>query len=255
MPSRRRPDRKTARHPRLGTLERHLDAEQAHASEVSRQELARPAQLRLARNHVQSGQAGPGSTSWLQCLLRPQQERPVVESSLSSESTEHRDGRDRDDHLERQAILRFGSNRSDLAAGHRDPARGHRRQSGDGCGSELAAAHRHTRIPGVSRRTSQSERCGRHRAPPAFQRRAGVHIDDQRTAGPHLFQHRAGATTATTRGCWVACTSGAPSPPAMPRARQSRPTSIATPCRGSTHSATGRTRTTEEDGTRIRART
>ena len=58
------------------------------------------------------------------------------------------------------------SDRSDLAAGHRDPAGGHRWQSGHGCRSELAAAHHHTLAPGVPGRTSQPERCGGDRAPP-----------------------------------------------------------------------------------------
>ena len=48
----------------------------------------------------------------------------------ASRGPEHRDGRHGVHHLERQAILRRRSERSDLAAGDLDPAGGHRRQSG-----------------------------------------------------------------------------------------------------------------------------
>ena len=63
------------------------------------------------------------------CARQP----PVhVRQQPASRGPEHRDGRHGVHHLERQAILRRRSERSDLAAGDLDPAGGHRRQSGHG---------------------------------------------------------------------------------------------------------------------------
>ena len=77
---------------------------------------------------------------------------------------EHRDGRHGVHDLERQAILRRRSERSDLAAGDLDPAGGHGRQSGHGFRSGLAAAHqprRRTRntLPGIPARMARLRPC------------------------------------------------------------------------------------------------
>ena len=80
-----------------------------------------------------------------------------VRRQPAARGPEHRDGRHRVHDLERQAILRRRSERSDLAAGDLDPAGGHGRQSGHGCRSGLAAAHHHTVAPGIPCRASQPE--------------------------------------------------------------------------------------------------
>jgi hypothetical protein len=60
-------------------------------------------------------------------------QRPItVPQQPAPRGPEHRDGGHRDHDLERQAILRRHSKRSDLAAGDRDPAGRYRRQSGHG---------------------------------------------------------------------------------------------------------------------------
>ena len=92
-----------------------------------------------------------------------------------------------------QAILRYRSDRSDVAASDLDSAGGHRRQSGHGCRSRLAAAHQYAVASGISGRASQPERSGCDGSPQPLRRRADVYVDDGRTAEPHVRQHRPGA--------------------------------------------------------------
>ncbi len=161
--------------------------------------------------------------SFLDVRMQPASRRP-----------EHRDGRDRDHHLERQAILRFGSNRSDLAAGRprfrsRTPT-AIRTPLPD---PSLAAAHRHACHP---------EYPAGH---PSQNGAAATvllrHFDDRQaftltTIGQpsrtydSIAQARADGNNARV---WGGMHFRAPSRPAMPRARRSRPTSIALPCSGS----------------------
>ena len=124
------------------------------------------------------------------CARQP----PVhVRQQPASRGPEHRDGRHGVHHLERQAILRRRSERSDLAAGDLDPAGGHRRQSGHGCRSGLAAAHQHAVAPGIPCRAPQPQRRGCDRSPQPLPTTTDVYADDGRTAEPHVHQHRAGA--------------------------------------------------------------
>ena len=124
------------------------------------------------------------------CARQP----PVdVRQQPAARGVEHRDGRHGVHHLERQAILRRDSDGGDLAAGDRDPAGGHRRQSGHGSRRRLAAARHHAVAPGISCRAPQPERRGGDRSPQPLRRQTDVHADDGRTAEPHVHQHHAGA--------------------------------------------------------------
>ena len=117
-----------------------------------------------------------------------------VREQPAARGPEHRDGRHGVHHLERQAILRRRSDRSDLAAGDRDPAGGHRRQSGHrcptrtGCRSSPRRRTRNTR-PGIPASTARLRPFSSATSTTA----QTFTLTTSRTAEPHVHQHRASA--------------------------------------------------------------
>ena len=101
------------------------------------------------------------------------------------------------------------SERGDVAAGDRDPAGRHRRQSGHGAGSGLAAARQHAVAPGIPCRASQPQRGGGDGPPQPLRRRQTFTLTTPDSRAARTPASRRRARTVTTPGSGAACTTRA----------------------------------------------